>query len=256
MNIRSSKVVKLFGIPINAMTMAEVLALVHQTIAAHSRLQIGVVNVAKVVNMRRNKILRDDVLASDIILADGSGVVLACRLLGQALPERVPGIDLMFNILKQGDEQGYRVHCFGATEEINQTVAGRIREEYPNVKVVGRRNGYFSDQDEKGIAKEIALAEPDVLFVAMSPPKKEKFMARWGEAMGVPVCHGVGGSFDVMAGKTQRAPEAWQRAGLEWLYRVKEEPRRMWKRYLVTNTLFAAMLAGELVRHYLRFKSN
>jgi len=252
----SGNVVRLFGIPISAMTMAEVLAPVDRTIRGRGWLQIGVVNVAKVANMRRNRILRDDVLSSDIILADGSSVVLACRLLGQPLPERVPGIDLMFRILEQGDQHGYRVYCFGATEEINEKVVERIREEYPGAKVVGRRNGYFADQDERGITKEIALADPDVLFVAMSPPKKEKFMARWGEAMGVPVCHGVGGSFDVMAGKTQRAPRAWQRAGLEWLYRVKEEPRRMWKRYLVTNTLFAAMLGGELVRRYLRLKAN
>ena len=85
----------------------------------------------------------------------------------------------------------------------------------------------------------------------MSSPKKECFIARWSEQIGVPVCHGVGGSFDVLAGKVRRAPLAWQRLGLEWLYRVKQEPRRLWRRYLVTNSVFCALVLSELLRRLL-----
>jgi N-acetylglucosaminyldiphosphoundecaprenol N-acetyl-beta-D-mannosaminyltransferase len=98
------------------------------------------------------------------------------------------------------------------------------------------------------VADAIAAAKPDVLFVAMTSPMKERFMARWSARMNVPVCHGVGGSFDVMAGKVERAPALWQRLGLEWLYRVKQEPGRLWKRYLFTNVAFVKLVAREWVR--------
>ena len=113
--------------------------------------------------------------------------------------------------------------------------------------MVGRHHGYFTSQEEPGLVAAIADAKPDILLVGMSSPKKERFLARWGDQLGVPVCHGVGGSFDVLAGKVRRAPLAWQRLGLEWLYRVKQEPRRLWRRYLVTNTLFCAIVLSELI---------
>ena len=218
--------------------MNQVIDLVNNTIVERGKLHIGVVNAAKMINMRRNPVLYNDVISSDIILADGKSVVFASRLLRRGLPERVAGIDIMLQVLERGNQERYRVYLFGATEEVSIRVAQEVNRRYPGIKLVGRRNGYFSEADEQSIAADIAQSTPDVLFVAMTSPKKEKFLARWGGRIGVPVCHGVGGSFDVMAGKVQRAPLAWQRLGLEWLYRLKQEPRRMLKRYLVTNTLF------------------
>ena len=175
-------------------------------------------------------------------------MVWASRILRKPLPERVAGIDLMYGLLERGSRHGYRVYCLGATEEVSQKVADRIGRDYPGVILAGRRNGYFADDEEESIAETIAAASPDILFVAITSPKKENFLARWSEKMGVPVCHGVGGSFDVMAGKVQRAPEIWQHLGLEWLYRVKQEPRRLWKRYFVTNILFIRMIAKEIFK--------
>jgi N-acetylglucosaminyldiphosphoundecaprenol N-acetyl-beta-D-mannosaminyltransferase len=114
--------------------------------------------------------------------------------------------------------------------------------------LVGHHHGYFTPQEEPALVAAIAGAQPDILLVGISSPKKERFLARWGDQLGVPVCHGVGGSFDVLAGKVRRAPLAWQRLGLEWLYRVKQEPRRLWRRYLVTNALFCAMVLFAFVR--------
>lgn len=236
----------LFGIPIHAITMEQTLAVIDQTISNRERLQIGVVNAAKIVNMRRDETLRQDVLSSHLIVADGMAVVWAGRLLGRPLPERVAGIDLMTEMLRQGNLRGYRVYCLGATDEVLEKVTVRIAKEYPQVSIVGKRNGYFSPDEESEVAQEIASAHPDILFVAMTSPKKEMFLARWSKQLGVPICHGVGGSFDVLAGKVQRAPELWQRLGLEWLYRVKQEPRRLWKRYFVTNTLFCGLVLQEL----------
>lgn len=240
------KISLLFGIPIQAITMTEALDTIHQTIQSHGKLQIGVVNAAKVVNMHRNQKLGEDVLSSGLILADGASVVLASRILGQPLPERVTGIDLMMGMLARGNIHGYRVYCFGATEEVSQKVAARINSDYPNVILAGRRNGYFTDAEEETIAQDIADSRADILLVAITSPKKENFLASWSEKMGVAICHGVGGSFDVLAGKVERAPESWQKLGLEWLFRLKQEPGRLWKRYLVTNCLFCWLTLIEL----------
>jgi N-acetylglucosaminyldiphosphoundecaprenol N-acetyl-beta-D-mannosaminyltransferase len=243
--------VRLFDIPIKAMTMDQVLGLIEQAIATASPLQIGVVNAAKVVNMYRNPALGADVLSSDVIFADGASVVWASHILGTPLPERVAGIDLMMGMLECGQKSGYRVYLFGATEEVNQTVAERIKADYPGVIVAGRRNGYFSANEEEAIANDIAQTKPDILLVAITSPKKEQFLARWSDRIKVPICHGVGGSFDVYAGKVKRAPLSWQRCGMEWLYRLLQEPGRMWKRYLVTNSLFCWLIIRELGRGFI-----
>jgi len=239
---------EILGVPIDALTMEEVLDRVDKTIGERGRLQIGVVNAAKLVHMRRDVTLRADVLSCDLILADGVPVVWASRLLGRPLPERIAGIDLMLGMLRRGNQAGYRIYCLGASEGVLATAVTRITREYRQVRLVGHHHGYFTPQEEPALVAAIAGAQPDILLVGISSPKKERFLARWGDQLGVPVCHGVGGSFDVLAGKVRRAPEAWQRLGLEWLYRVKQEPRRLWRRYLVTNTLFGAMVLSAFVR--------
>jgi N-acetylglucosaminyldiphosphoundecaprenol N-acetyl-beta-D-mannosaminyltransferase len=243
-----SATVNLLGVSVAAVTREQVLALVRTTVLERGRLQIGVVNAAKLVTMRSNQLLREDVLSSDVILADGSAVVWASRLLGRPLPERVTGIDLMNGMLETGSRAGYGVYLLGATETVSRAVAERIGRVYPGVRMVGRRNGYFANEEEEGIAREIRDSRPDILLIAMSSPKKERFLARWSRHIAVPVCHGVGGSFDVFAGKVQRAPLTWQRLGLEWLYRLKQEPRRLFKRYAVTNTQFCLMTLKEMSR--------
>jgi N-acetylglucosaminyldiphosphoundecaprenol N-acetyl-beta-D-mannosaminyltransferase len=157
----------------------------------------------------------------------------------------------MHRILERGRSDGYRIYLLGATPEVVEAAATRMREMYPGIAVVGRQHGYFADAEEEGVASAIAAARPDVLFVAMTSPRKERFLARWSGRLGAPVCHGVGGSLDVLAGKVQRAPPGWQRYGLEWLYRVKQEPRRLWRRYLVTNSRFVGLVLLEVARQAL-----
>ncbi len=238
---------ELFGIPINALSMADTLKMVDEAVRERSRLLIGVVNAAKAVNVGRNAELREAMSRCDITLADGIAVVWGLRVLGQKLPERIPGIDLMQAMLEEGNERKYRVYLFGAKEEVSDIVAQRLGEQYPNVVIAGRRNGYYKPEEEPAIVDQIREANADILFVAMSPPKKEIFLAQYYDRLGVPVCHGVGGAFDVIAGKTKRAPDIWQKLGMEWLYRVVQEPRRMWRRYLVTNTLFLLLLLRAMI---------
>ena len=247
---RAVAVQPLFGVNVAAATMDQAVALVRRTIDGGDQLQIGVVNAAKLVNMTRQPALRQAVLSCDVIFADGMAVVWASRILGRGLPERVAGIDLMDAVLAQGSQRRWRVYLLGATPEVLASAQAAFAERYPGVQFVGSHHGYFTPGEEPQIVADIAAARPDVLLVGMTSPFKEQFIARWNETLRVPVCHGVGGSFDVAAGKVRRAPELWQRAGLEWLYRVLQEPGRLWRRYLVTNTLFAKMVIVEAARQY------
>jgi N-acetylglucosaminyldiphosphoundecaprenol N-acetyl-beta-D-mannosaminyltransferase len=135
----------------------------------------------------------------------------------------------------------------GAADDILQRTISEFERLHPGIVIAGSQNGYFSSEQEEAVATAIRDSRADVLFVAITSPKKERFMAKWSALMNVPVVHGVGGSFDVVAGKVKRAPELWQKLGLEWLYRVKQEPGRLWKRYAVTNALFTWMLLKELM---------
>ena len=219
-----------------------------RTRITHDRpLVVGVVNAAKVVNLRRDASLRAAVLSCDLILADGQSVVWASRLLGHPLPERVAGIDLFGELLTRADAAGQRVYFLGATQEVLDRLIEKVRREMPGLQVAGAHDGYFTLQEAPAVAAAVRASQADLLFVGMTIPHKEVFLDTWGPSLGVRVCHGVGGSFDVLAGSTRRAPAAWQRLGLEWLFRVLQEPRRLWKRYLFTNLRFLGLTALELV---------
>ena len=235
------------GVPVHALTMREVVDIAEQSIESRRRLVYGVVNAAKIVKMARDAALRKAVTDADLILADGMSVVWASRWLGQDLPERVPGIDIMSSLLELANRKRYGVYVLGARQRVLDKAMDAIRKDYPNARIAGSRNGYFGQDEERQIAEDIRRSDAQMLFIGMTSPKKELFLDRWGEELGVSICHGVGGSIDVLGGFVRRAPRAWQRCGMEWLYRILQEPRRMWKRYLVTNCLFGAMVFRELV---------
>jgi N-acetylglucosaminyldiphosphoundecaprenol N-acetyl-beta-D-mannosaminyltransferase len=238
----------ILGIPLWSVTLKQALDLIHEAITEKNFIQIGVVNAAKIVTMNKDPRLKEAVLSSDMIFADGISVVWASKVLNRPLPERVTGIDLMMGMLEKGNTHGYRIFCLGATEEVSRKVAEHIKRDYPGIRLVGRHHGYYQEEEEREIAQRIAAVRPEILLVAMTSPKKEQFMEKWGDQLNVSICHGVGGSFDVFAGKVDRAPERWQRLGLEWLYRLKQEPRRLWRRYLVTNIAFCGLVFSEFLR--------
>jgi N-acetylglucosaminyldiphosphoundecaprenol N-acetyl-beta-D-mannosaminyltransferase len=235
------------GVRLHAITAVEMVAACDRAIRSHQQLRIGVVNAAKIVKMRKSRLLHDAVMSSDVVAADGMSVVWASRLLRQPLPERVNGTDLFENLLALADKSAFGVYLLGAREEVLDEMCRRIHSRFPNLRIAGRRNGYFSDAESSTVADDISNSGADMLFVGITSPKKEIFMAKYGEDLNVPVVHGVGGSFDVLAGLVKRAPVSWQKAGFEWLYRVIQEPGRMWKRYLVTNSIFVWLVISELV---------
>jgi N-acetylglucosaminyldiphosphoundecaprenol N-acetyl-beta-D-mannosaminyltransferase len=238
----------LFGLNVDAVTLTEAVAICERALTTRQRLLVGVVNAAKVVKLNADQSLRESLLECDLLLADGQSVVWASRFLGRPLPERVAGIDLFESLLDLANRQGYRVYLLGATANVLATLEEVIRVRWPGIKVAGSRDGYFKAVEGVEIAADIASSGADMLFLGMGTPAKELFLARYADGLGVPIMHGVGGSFDVLAGVTRRAPDRWQRWGMEWAYRLLQEPRRLWRRYLVTNTAFLFLLLGERIR--------
>lgn len=239
--------IEFLGAKMDAATMDETVACIDQRIQANRFTQHVVVNVAKLVNMRNDTHLRESVSACDIINIDGMGVVWGARFLGRDVPERVSGIDLFLELLALASKRKYPVFLLGAKHEVVEKAVEILKEEFRDLKIAGYHHGYFWE-DEKAVVEKIRESGARLLFVAITSPKKENFINRWKEQLGVEFVMGVGGTFDVVAGKVKRAPEWMQKAGLEWLYRVIQEPRRMWKRYLVTNSKFGWLLLKEKIR--------
>jgi N-acetylglucosaminyldiphosphoundecaprenol N-acetyl-beta-D-mannosaminyltransferase len=238
--------VRMFGCDIDNLSMEEAVDRVNGLIAAGGVHRYFALNVNKIVAFRRQPQFRDIANRSDLITADGQPVVWASRLLGKRLKERVAGVDLMERVITLAQVKGYRVFLLGARQEVLDEVLRRYRDRYPGLHVVGSHNGYWSPERERDVVADIRSSRPDLLFVAMSSPRKEVFMDLHSAEMHVPFMMGVGGSFDVIAGTSKRAP-AWMRSvGLEWTWRVLQEPARMWKRYFLDGLVFPFLVLGEM----------
>lgn len=237
----------LFGLYLDALRVNEVVERCRTAILTRNRMLVGVVNAAKVVKVRHDPLLCSALTNCDLLLADGQSVVWASKLLGRPLPERVAGIDLFEGLLRLAHREHRSIYLLGATPQVLAQLQEELAGRFPGLRIAGTHHGYFKDREAADLAAEIKAAAPDMLFVGMTSPRKELFLARFGSSLGVPVLHGVGGSFDILAGITRRAPEAWQRAGMEWAYRVLQEPGRLWWRYLTTNTAFVLLTAREFL---------
>jgi N-acetylglucosaminyldiphosphoundecaprenol N-acetyl-beta-D-mannosaminyltransferase len=204
------------------------------------------INAAKLVALRRDAGLRDVVSRCQLVTADGQAVVWASRLLGDPVPERVTGIDLMEALLDRAEERGWRVYILGARRGVLTTAVERIAARRPDLRIVGWRDGYFAPNEDRAVAEMVRRTGAQLLFVAISSPRKERFLGAYGRATGASFAMGVGGAIDVVAGRCRRAPLLWQRLGLEWLFRVLQEPRRLLGRYATTNLRFVLLVAHEL----------
>jgi N-acetylglucosaminyldiphosphoundecaprenol N-acetyl-beta-D-mannosaminyltransferase len=238
------KRIKFLGAPMDSGTMVDTVKYIETKLISKVFLQHVVVNVAKLVHMQNDTVLRESVKACDLINIDGMGVVLGARFCGHYIPERVAGVDLFHNLLEMSAKRDFPVFLLGADQEIVEKTAKNVEALYPNLKIAGIHHGYFWD-DEEAVVNKIRESGAKLLFVAITSPKKENFINKWQDKLGVDFVMGVGGTFDVVAGKVKRAPVWMQNYGLEWLYRVIQEPGRMWKRYLITNSKFAYLLFKE-----------
>lgn len=240
--------IEIMGCLIDNLTMGETLQRIETFVDSGLPHQHVVVNVDKVVKASKDADLRRIINECALINVDGMPVVWASRLLGKPLKERVAGVDLFEALIKRSSEKSWRVYFLGAREEVVRSVKDLYEKQYPSLQVAGYRNGYWKPADEAGVVKQIADSKPDLLFVAISSPKKEQFLGQYQAQMKIPFAMGVGGSFDVVAGKVSRAPLWMQHSGLEWFYRFLQEPRKMFRRYFIDDMAFFGLLLKEMLR--------
>lgn len=226
---------------VNAVSMDESIDYVERIIKEKIPTQHVVINALKINLMEADSKLAEIVNACPLINADGASVVWAAKRLGIPLKERVTGCDMFQNLVRVAAEKGYKIFLFGAKEEVVTKVKSIYEKQYPGIQIVGYRNGYFTEKDEPEIVKQMHDSGADMMFVAFSSPKKEYWVNKYLNEIGIPFVMGVGGSFDIVAGVTERAPKWFQEHGLEWFYRFIQEPKRMWKRYIIGNTKFVAL---------------
>lgn len=189
---------------------------------------------------RREEPYRAALNGADLVLPDGIGVVYAAKLLGRPLKGRCPGIDFAARLMESMARGGKRLYLLGAKPGVAETAAARLEARYPGLVVCGTHDGYF--QEDGPVAEEIRNSGADAVFVCLGAPKQEYWMVKNGPATGAKLLAGLGGSLDVFAGVVERAPESWQKLGLEWLYRLFREPRRIGR--MARLPLFLAAAAG------------
>lgn len=239
---------KFLGLRLDPLSMEQTLECCETLILQRNKQHV-VLNAAKVVQATEDKQLAQIINKCDLVNADGMSVVWAARLLGIPVPERVAGIDLMYALVELSAKKGYSIYLLGAEDKV--LARTRTVFESSGANISGARNGFWNTSDEQIVVREIADNHPDILFLAIPSPKKEIFLAANLEKLGVGLVMGVGGSFDVVAGKTRRAPKFAQRWGLEWIFRLFQEPKRMLKRYLVGNSKFLYLVLREIFHQFL-----
>jgi len=244
---------ELLGLAFDPATMADAVALCLEWCRApRAPHTVITANASILCLMRRDPELAAACRAGDLILADGMSVVWTSKLAGLGFPERVAGVEMMERLLARASEERLRVFFLGAKREVLDALVARCARDYPGLVVAGHRDGYFKPADHDAIAAEVRASGAHFLFVGMPSPFKETWCERHRATLDVPVVMGVGGAFDVLAGYVRRAPRALQVLGLEWSWRLAMEPRKMWKRYLLTNSEYLWHAAGEIVRRRAR----
>lgn len=230
---------------IDVLDVLDTIELVEEYVRRKEPLHLMGVNADKINELNKNERLKQIVNSCGIINADGASVVKASRYLGKALPERVAGIDLMQSLVKLSAEKGYSVYLLGAKQEVVEKAAAVLKEQYPALDLAGIHNGYFKESEWTGISEELKTLQPDFVFVGITSPMKEYLIEFLQDDGNRSVFMGVGGSFDVISGNIPRAPLWMQKTGLEWLFRVIQEPRRLFKRYFVGNMTFIRAIIRE-----------
>lgn len=237
--------VNIMDVDIDVLTVAQTIELVEQYVIQKEPLHLIGVNADKLNEVAKNERLRQIVNSCGVINADGASVIMASKYLKKPLPERVAGIDLMDDLVNLSEKKGYRVYLLGAKQEVVEATAKVLQEKYPLLKIVGIHNGYFKEADWPAVSHELKAAEPDFVFVGITSPLKE-YLVEYLQSDGHRcVFMGVGGSFDVISGNISRAPKWVQKINMEWLYRMLQEPKRLFKRYFVGNWKFIVAIAKE-----------
>lgn len=244
----STKRLRIGKLWVDVLRFGEALDAVERLVLAGEGGMVFTPNVDHVVSVETNEAFRGAYARASLSLADGMPLVWGSRLLGQPLPERVAGSDLVLPLLERAAHRGWRVYFLGADDGVAERAAEVVRHRY-GTAVVGTDAPRITLGDQaqvERIAAQLCAARPHLVLMAFGAPKQELLMDALRERVRPAVCLGIGASLDFIAGTVKRAPVFMQRNGLEWLYRLGQEPRRLWRRYLINDPLFAAILVRTL----------
>ena len=234
------------GAPIDPWTMSQTVKATEGFIDRDQFAHLIGVNADKLFQMRDDPRMHTIVEGCEIINADGASMVMAAHRLGVRVPERVAGIDLMWQLCRLAENRHFRVYLLGAKQKVVEQTASVLRGHFPNLHIAGYRDGYFGTDEFDDVISQVMATHPDIIFVGITSPKKERLIERFRQRGAIGAFVGVGGSFDVISGNIPRAPQWMRHLGLEWLFRMMQEPKRLFKRYLVGNTRFFLLLAKEV----------
>lgn len=240
--------ITLLGCPIDNLSLEETVSHIEEFIKSGKPHQYIAINADKIVKMRKDPEFRDILFKSDLNIVDGQPLMWVSRLFGKPVKQRYGGLDIIDAFAAVSEKKGYGIYFLGAREEIVSDVVKKYKDLFPGLKISGWRNGYWKADEEGEVVEDIISSRPDVLFFAMGSPRKEVFLRKYIDKMGIPFVMGVGGAFDIIAGKTKRAPLWMQKMGIEWMFRVLQEPGRLWKRYLIGNSIFIWLVLKELIK--------
>jgi len=245
---RDYPAVPIFGLPFSKMDMAQTVGYLARRIEERRPTQVVTGNPIMVMAALERPDYYRVLEQAELIVPDGAGIVWASRVAGDPVPERVAGFDLLHELMREGERRRWSVYLLGARQDVVEETARRLGERYPLVRIAGYRNGYFGPEEDEAVVRAVREAAPDLLFVARDAlTTQEPWIARYKEALGVPVMMGVGGSFDVIAGRTKRAPASFQRLGLEWLYRLLRQPSRAGRMAALPRFALKVLRAGRNV---------
>lgn len=230
---------------IDVLDAQQTIELVEEYVKHKEPLHLIGVNADKINEVNSNERMKEIVNSCGIINSDGASVVLASKFLGKPLPERVAGIDLMQSLIALSENKGYSVYLLGARQEVVEKTVEVLKQRYPKLILAGYRDGYFSEAEWESISDELKERRPDFVFVGITSPMKEYLVEYLQDAGNNCVFMGVGGSFDVISGYIRRAPLWMQKINLEWLFRVMQEPKRLFKRYFFGNIVFIKAVMKE-----------
>ena len=235
--------VTILDVGFDPLTMDEVIVACRRLIRRRKPSLVWTVNVDGCMKARRNAEFRTIINSGELVLVDGTPMMWAARFLGSPLPDRVSGSDFVPAFCSVAAREGYGIFLLGGAPDVSEAAKRRLELQNPGLKIVGTCAppiGFEYDQRiNKQIIESVRERAPDVLFVALGQPRQERWLFRFRDALGVPVAMNVGSTFDYLAGRLQRAPAWVQRVGLEWTYRLAQDPGRLWRRYLIDDPPFA-----------------
>ncbi|WP_410515275.1 WecB/TagA/CpsF family glycosyltransferase [Paenibacillus sp. BR2-3] len=218
--------VPIYGIPVSKLDLKETVSYLVKVVSSRQPHQIITANPIMVMSALESSAYMDIMTSAELVVPDGTGVVWAAERVGNPVKERVAGFDLLHELLRVGESYKWKVYLLGSTPEVIRETARRLQMQYPGIIIAGFRDGYFGPEEDEEVVSAIVSTEPDILFVARGADSQEPWIAKYKSRLAVPIMMGVGGSFDVISGKSRRAPKAFQKLRIEWLYRLLKEPTR------------------------------